>query len=370
MLYIRVNPNRLFIVSEYYILIPLIISIEIAIVVRVRKNRAQQDLKLEKLKKDFRRWKIFNVAIENIFTTLFIRGGEDTVKIVYDNFMQVSHENCILPKGLQFLDNEWLRKLLVVQHSDKIKNGILFITRTALCHFASEVGLGILDTQVLKVSSWLILGKKTIATAITFSPILLLGIWGVTATPIILSVITFLSGARSMFLLRESGLLLIKTQAIVGPISHITQRIQDRTDVVVIDLEPSNDKITMKESSVPYECSLPDQMLGNPRCVQETKIDIKSANVIVDTIIDYDEVVNMEDITGLKGEIKFSDQFETVPIKNPGPIKSEHSRPNLRKNRKRTANLLTKFGDPDYVPDSETWDTSANTEHNIRNKEL
>ena len=126
----------------------------------------------------------------------------------------------------------------------------------------------------------------------------------------------------------------------------------------------------MKESSVPYECSLPDQMLGNPRCVQETKIDIKSANVIVDTIIDYDEVVNMEDITGLKGEIKFSDQFETVPIKNPGPIKSEHSRPNLRKNRKRTANLLTKFGDPDYVPDSETWDTSANTEHNIRNKEL
>jgi len=55
-----------------------------------------------------------------------------------------------------------------------------------------------------------------------------------------------------MFFLRESGFLFIKTKAIAGPISHIAQRIQGRTDVVFIDLEPSNDKITMKESSIPY----------------------------------------------------------------------------------------------------------------------
>ena len=40
--------------------------------------------------------------------------------------------------------------------------------------------------------------------------------------------------------------------------SHIAQSIDDRTDIVVIDLEPSNDKITMKESSLSYECSLSD----------------------------------------------------------------------------------------------------------------
>ena len=51
-----------------------------------------------------------------------------------------------------------------------------------------------------------------------------------------------------MFFLRESGFLFIKTKAIAGPISHIAQRIQDRPDVVVIDLEPSNDKVTMKKS--------------------------------------------------------------------------------------------------------------------------
>jgi len=370
MIFIRVSPNRIFIVSEYWILIPLIISIEIAILVKIRKNRAQQDLESEKLKKDFIRWRVLNAAIGNIFSSIFVRGGHETVKIIADGFVQVRHENCIVPKGVQFLDNEWLRKLLLVHHSDKIKTGILYITRTALCHFASEVGLGILDTQIFKVSSWLTVGKKTFVTILASLPIPLLGIWGVTTIPVVLSVVTFLSGTSSMFFLRESGFLLIKTKAIAGPISHIAQRIQDRTDIVVVDLEPSNDKITVKQSSVPYECSLPDQMLGNPICVRETEIGIKSGDVLVDILIDYDEVVNMEDLTGLSGEIKFADQFETVPIENPGPIKSQHSRPNPSKSSKRTASLLEKFGDPDYIPDSETWDTSANTEHNIRNKEL
>nr|YP_009029039.1 hypothetical protein [Cylindrotheca closterium]AGH28578.1 hypothetical protein [Cylindrotheca closterium] len=173
-----------------------------------------------------------------------------------------------------------------------------------------------------------------------------------------------------MFFLRESSFLLIKTQVIAGPISHIVQRIQDRKDVVVINLQPSNDKVSMRKSSVPYECSLPDQRIGNPICVREAEINIKSRDVVVDMLIDYDEVVNMEDVTGLSGEIKFSDQFETLTIENPGPKNSQHSRINPNKSRKRITNLLEKFGDPDHIPDSETWDTSANSEQHIRNKEL
>ena len=53
MLYVKINPNRIFFVSEYWILFPLILSMEIAIVVKIRKNRAQQDLESKKLKKDF-----------------------------------------------------------------------------------------------------------------------------------------------------------------------------------------------------------------------------------------------------------------------------------------------------------------------------
>lgn len=51
-------------------------------VVKIRKNRAQQDLESEKLKKDFIRWKIVNVAIGNVFSNIFVRGGNQTVKTI------------------------------------------------------------------------------------------------------------------------------------------------------------------------------------------------------------------------------------------------------------------------------------------------
>lgn len=134
--------------------------IGIAIVVKVRNNRAQKHLKSKKLKEDLRRWKIFHFANRNIFSSIFVRGGQEVVKIIAYGFIEVTHENCIVAKGVQFLDNECICNLLTIQHSDKIKNGILFITRTALCHYASQTGLGILDTKIVNISSWLTLGKK------------------------------------------------------------------------------------------------------------------------------------------------------------------------------------------------------------------
>ena len=167
MLLIKVSSNKIFLINEYWILIPLILTIEIVIVVKIKNNRAQKDLKSEKLKEDLRRWKIFHFANKNIFSSMFIRGGHEVVQILADGFIEVTHENCIIAKGAQFLDNEWRRKLLIIQHSEKIKNGILFITRTAPCHLASKAGIGILDTKIVKVSSWLTLGKKTLATILT-----------------------------------------------------------------------------------------------------------------------------------------------------------------------------------------------------------
>lgn len=368
MLFVKVSSNRIFFINEYWILIPLVLTVEIAIVLKIRKNRAQKSKGLnENLNEDLRRWKIFHFANRNIFSALFVRGGEEVVKFITDGFIEVTHDSCIIPKGVQFLDNEWLRKLLTIQHSDKIKNGILFITRTALCHYASQAGLGILDTKIVNISSWLTVGKKTLATILSLSPVLFLGVGGATTTTIVLSVLTFLSGTSSMFFIRESDLFFIKTQAIVGSLSQVASRVQDRTDVVILDLEPSSDKITMERASVPYQCSLPDQMLGNKKCVPKTVVnDVKSGDIVVDMLLDYNEVVNMEDITGLSGEIEFVDQFEIVPIQRPGPIKSKHSRPSRSKKLTRTVNLLEKFGDPENIQDTETWDTSANIKQNIR----
>lgn len=182
-----------------------------------------------------------------------------------------------------------------------------------------------------------------------------------------------------MALLKDADLMLIVTSAISGPISLVRRRVEDRPEVVSIDFEPASDKITMSESSAPYtyECSLPEQRLGNPTCARENQIleiieNAESGNVVLDTVLEYDEVVNMEDVTGLSGK-EFSDQFEFLPVQKPAPIEPKSIRPNLRKPSKRTANLLDKFGDPKNIPDAETWDTiPGNPQHAIRtrNKEL
>lgn len=53
MLIVRLNPNRILIISEYWFLVPLIIAIEIAIIGKIKKNRTQQDLDSQKLKKNY-----------------------------------------------------------------------------------------------------------------------------------------------------------------------------------------------------------------------------------------------------------------------------------------------------------------------------
>lgn len=188
-----------------------------------------------------------------------------------------------------------------------------------------------------------------------------------------MSVISFLAGLIGLTLTKNGGLAVIATQAFHSPISSLKPRINNQVEVVSIDI-PSNDYTLVKNQLTPsYECSLPDQRIANPTCARHNIIidivnNAESVDVTLDKIIEYDQVVNMEDVTGLGGDIKFADQFEIVPLENPGPIKSEHSRPNLRKKSRRTVNLLDTYGDPENVLDTETWDTSPNTKHNIRNQ--
>ena len=127
MLIVQLNSNGILIISEYWFLVPLIIGIKIAIIGKIKKNRTQQDLDSQKLEKNFVRWKICNLALENIFSNLLMRGGETTVNMFTDGFIEVSHENCIVANGVQFLDTEWLRKLILVRHSDTV--GRTFVKR-------------------------------------------------------------------------------------------------------------------------------------------------------------------------------------------------------------------------------------------------
>jgi len=69
MLCLKVSSNRVFFVNEYWILIPLMIAMSIAIIVKVKKNRAEKKLKAEQLtpKRGIKtlKLKLFHIYIKN-----------------------------------------------------------------------------------------------------------------------------------------------------------------------------------------------------------------------------------------------------------------------------------------------------------------
>lgn len=374
MLYIQVSSKRIFIISEYWIFIPLLVAINIVIVQKLNKHSTKEELNLEQEHRRWKAFKIFNIAIGNIQTNLTSRGGETIVEKLANDYIDVTHEDCILPSGVQYVNNDRLRKLVFSLYPEKVKNGVIFITKTALCHLATEYGLGLPGLPIavhdfINVSDLKILTRKFFASFLITIPISILGIGEATVTKYIFSGLSFLFGFTGVALTKDFGLMVIATEAVKGPMSLITRRIKDQSELVYVDLEPKPNSLVRVEVTEPYHCSLPEQRIGNPICARENKIidiikNYESDGVILDKLIDYDEVVNMEIVTGLPNH-DFSDQFELVPLEKPAPIKKP--KPKIRS---RTANLLEKFGDPEHIPDTETWDTLANTKHNIRNKEL
>lgn len=346
------------------------LAIELAIVRKLKKNWSQNQNNDKS--KQFTKWKIFNFAIANL------RGGNEIAQFLVGNYIDVQHPECILKPGVRYLDNPRLRKIVNYLFHHKVKNNVIFITRTALCHIAAEYGLYQLEFPIpihspVEVTNWIISIQKFITAGFIVSPTAIITLLGTTNLSLSVSVISFLVGLIGLNLTKDGGLAVIATQAFRGPISSLRPRISNQVEVVTLDIQ-SNDYTVVKNEVAPsYECALPDQRIGNPTCTRHNIIiDIinnnESVDVTLDKIIEYDSVVNMEDVTGLSGDIQFADQFETVPIEKLGPMKAEHSRPNLRKNLRRTTNLLDKYGDPENVPDTEKWDTSPNNKHNIRNQ--
>jgi hypothetical protein len=143
MLYIKVSANRVFFVNEYWILIPLIIAIDIAIIVKVKvkKNRAKKKLELEQFKRKCNQWKIFHTATGNRIAALQVRVGKNVLIDLVEDYIEVVHPNCLVGKGLRYVNNERLRKIANSLFRSKAKNGVIFITKTALCHLVEIYGL-------------------------------------------------------------------------------------------------------------------------------------------------------------------------------------------------------------------------------------
>ena len=199
---------------------------------------------------------------------------------------------------------------------------------------------------------------------------LFLSIWEFATTSFLISIAIFLLGLVNIMKVQEPPLFIIATKAVLEPLSRIQPRIMNRSEVVCIDLEPSDEKLILSKRAIPYECLLGDQQISNQKCTFETRIfqilkNIKSGDITIDIILNYDEIVNLEDVIGLK-KYEFTDQYEVVPIKKPYLVKYKLSVSDCGKYFKITVILLEKFADFENSTNANTWKTEPeNSENSI-----
>ncbi len=140
------------------------------------------------------------------------------------------------------------------------------------------------------------------------------------------------------------------------PISQIEPRIADLPDVVTVNFGNKVKAPSIVQSK--GECLLPEQAYFNPNC-QIKPTEIPTAVNQAPPGLVYDEVVNMQDITGLD-RVDFSDVLD---LGQPEPSISKAS-------KSKTVNFLEMFGDPADIDESDTWDASSITDTVAKRRNL
>lgn len=384
MLFVKINSNRIFLINEFWILIPVAVIIDLIIILKVKKNRSKKKIAAEQKKyqqRKFWEYKIFHIATGNLLAALQMRGGENIVATIIDNIVEVEMNNCQLGPGLRYINNERLRKLVYSHFKAKARNGVIYMTRMALCYYAEFYGveypafvIPFPIPDVIKISSWYNLFNKIISVTLWGIPAPLLFIRGLTFPNCLISLLSVTFGTR-FFVVSNAVDVKIASELILVPISAIRRRITDQPDLVSVDLNlSSNSKIVMSEFAKINECSIPGYKLFNTEqcALRATEIPEIVANTQIDQPLFYEDVVNMQDVTRLK--LEFSDKFEVSPNPNPDPPSNFHLRGTKHsQNRGKTVNFLEKYGDPDVISETEKWDIDTIIQkdaNRIQNKEL
>jgi len=357
MLYIRFSPNRLFIINEYWLLVPPMLVIDYLIITQIIKIKKSKDKNI-KSKKDYQtkyqQLKIFHLAMNNIVDILRIRGGQELIEITYPE--------CGVGKGFRYIDHQRLRKLVYFLYKFKERNGVIFITQTALCHLVKKYGLLLPAFLPMKspaiMTDWYQFIRKAVVT-ILIGGAIPMALWAETVAYIALSFT--LGGAGIALSLTNRDFPIVPTTLISGAVESIKRRIPDVPEVVSVnfEIEPTN-RIEM--SNKRYECLLPEHRLTDPTCRMKN---IEIAEISNNIGLDYNDVVNMYDVTGLD-TVEFTDRYSFTD-RSQVSSSTETVQPKHRL-RGTTVNFLDKFGDPQNVPESETWDIDTNSFERIANK--
>lgn len=136
MLYWKYSSKRVFFLNEYWILIPSAILVNYVIIQKIRSQKEKVQL-LKKLQDQIEREKKMKRILclrlgLNGCAYILTRGGQDLIDVDY---IRLQYQ---IEKGLRYLDDNRLRKIIHDLYRHKRKGKMIYITATAICHLANQ----------------------------------------------------------------------------------------------------------------------------------------------------------------------------------------------------------------------------------------
>lgn len=320
-----------FFINEYWILIPTAILVNCIIINKIRSKKKIRELK-DLQHKIQRTKKINKIGLLargfGKMSKIAIRGGQ---------LVDVSDITCGIEEGLRFLDNDNFKLIIHKLYRNKRKGKLIYITATALCHLIHNHHKMVL-AMPFNIGNFGLTNLYQTARKITVT--ILLGAVGplyVLGGPVTLILVCLLATLGLRLAFNDMD------QIITSPALTIP-RIQTKNDVVILNYQ---NRIIMKDSKQErLECWLADQALFNSKCNKTpTAVEINDAINSVTHNLNYDDVVNMKDVTTFD-RIDFSDVLDLGL--DPKQVRT----------RAKTVNFIDKFGDPDSIDEKHAWYSS------------
>lgn len=261
-----------------------------------------------------------------------------------DGFIDVDYIKCEIAEGLNYLDDNQYRNLIGFFYSRKRKDRIIDITGTALCHLLHRYGRMFLATPIGITFCGSTNLYQTLRKALV--SVLMTSLGPMDQSTLLHAVLyAFFITSVALRMAFNNLDSLPSTPVYLGLDKKVKSRFLDSTDVVVLNYKKNRDKIIMTNPGQEHrECWLTDQAFFNSNC-QIKSTEIPNAIDLVSPDLKYDEVVNMQDVTGLD-RVDLSDMLDLKPAK-----------PYIPKSQKaKRVNFLDKFPDSGPIDEAETWD--------------
>lgn len=379
-----IRGNRIYLIDTMWILGPIAVVVLVVLIKQVNEEnrRVEQE------------WAEHYKA-KGMTPPEDIRGGQQE-QVVPNELVLVDATKpgliCLAQKGLSYVKHTGYRKLVLKHFKHMGKDGVIFITKSALCQ------LIVLDGShfptVLGISGWANTARDVVSlTSGSYGIYLIYKVItsklsvGVDAkvfyrkrrVRVILAIGSMLLSLISKFWGRDPGIVQITGTyvAIDGKVvSKIKSRIPGLTDVVSINLKDSRHSLVVKDEIPSRICKIP----GVTKVWKDCSPKITLTNPELG--LDYDGVVNLGDVVKLSlgDNQKFNDlldlgtpEFSEVVSEHVSEVVSESPTIPMTGSKKgKLVRFLDKFKDPDIIPENSQWElndkTNAIVKGRIKNK--